>query len=218
MKSFLCVLFSCSIFVCFSQDWESDLNQARKLYNQGKYNEALKYYKSAEKFAPKDVDLSEEIAQASYHTSDYKEAANRYSQEVSKSKSKEEQQRVRMNLGESQIKQQNYQDAIETYKNVLREDQHNEKARQRLMEAQKMYKKQQQQNQQQNQQQQQNNQNQQQNQQNQQNQNQTQKKQQLENKEIERKLDELSKQEMNAKKRVDGQKGSNNGKKASKDW
>lgn len=225
----IAVVFLC--FQCFSQDWESELNQARKLYKSGKYQEALKYYKSAEKLAPKDVDLSEEKGQTAYRAGDFKTASECYERQVNNTKSASDQQRAKTNLGESRMKAQDYQGAVAVYKDILRNNASNEKARQRLMEAQRLLKQQQQSQQdqknQQNQQQQQNqekkneqnqaNQNQQ-NQQKESPQQQTSGQQKLQDKETERKLDELSKQELNTKKRLDGSKGTSSGNKARKDW
>lgn len=217
------ILFLC--FQGFSQDWEEELNQARKLYKAGKYKEALKYYKSAEKLAPKDVDLSEEKGQTAYRAGDFKTASECYERQANNSKNANNQLRAKTNLGESRMKQQDYQGAVDVYKDILRKDASNEKARQRLMEAQRLLKQQQKsqqdkQNQQQDQKQQEKQNQSNQNQQNQQKDSQQQKsgQQKLQDKETERKLDELSKQELGTKKRLDGSKGISSGNKAKKDW
>lgn len=214
----LCLLFSSA----HSQHWKDTLNRARKLYEQGNYKEALKYYKSAEQIAPKDVDLSIEKGQTAYKAGEYKTAAESYQQIVANSSESEQKQKMRSNLGESQMMQQNYQGAVDTFKEVLRHDSGNEKARQRLMEAQRMLK--QQQKQQEQKQQQNNNQNkddtnkQQNNNQNKQNNEQNKGQQKLQDKATERKLDELSKQEQEIKKRLNGSKGKKRGGKGTKDW
>ncbi len=226
-----------------AQEWKDTLNQARKLYTQGKYREALKYYKTAEELAPKDVNLSEEIGQTAYKAGDYKTAEENYSYSAQEAKTAKDRIRLNNNLAETRMKQKNYEGAIEAYKNVLRLDAKNEKARQGLMEAKRQKAKSCQNPNQQNnsnQQQQQNNQNNpnQQNNQNQQNQQnkdnksnkdqqqsqgnnpqpQNQKGKKLENKQADRKLDELSRQEMNTKRRLGGSKGTSSGKSARKDW
>jgi tetratricopeptide (TPR) repeat protein len=214
MKQLAILLLSLSSTLLFGQNWKDTLNQARKYYEQGKYKEALKYYKSAEQIAPKDVDLSIEKGQTAYKAGDYKTAAESFERKANSTTNMGQQQKMRSNLGESHMKQQNYQGAVEAFKEVLRHDSNNEKARQRLMEAQRLLKQQQQQQQQQ----------QQNNQDNQDNQNKPNKEQQqsnqskLQDKETERKLDELSKQEQAIKKRLNGSKGKKNGQQSTKDW
>ncbi|MDR0802329.1 tetratricopeptide repeat protein [Fluviicola sp.] len=229
-------------FAVFGQNWEEDLNHARRLYKEGKYKEALKYYKRAGSSAPNDVDLSQEIGQTAYRANDFRTAAESFERQANNAKTKEKEIRARTSLGESCMKQQDYQSAVDAYKDVLRLDPDNEKARQRLMEAKRLLeqqKKQEQNQQDKEKEQKNNNQNQQQNKNNnknpqqkgdkdqnqskdnKQNQNaQSQKKdqQKLQDKETERKLDEFAKQELNTKRRINGSKGTTGGKKARKDW
>lgn len=234
MKLYLTLLLITAGMWAYSQDWEQELNTARKLYQQGKYKEALKYYKSAEKIAPNNVDLSEEKGQTAYRAQDFKTASECYQRQVASASNVKNQQRARTNLGESRMKLQDYQGAIDTYKEILRVDPTAEKARQRLMEAQRMLKQQQEQqsNNQKNQEQKENknspdskdsnNKNQNDHDQSTQTENSKQPAQKdehkLQDKETERKLNELSKQELNTKKRLDGSKGTTSGKNARKDW
>ncbi|WP_169312078.1 tetratricopeptide repeat protein [Fluviicola taffensis] len=219
----------------FGQDWKETVNQARRLYKKGDYKEALKYYKRAEQLAPNDVDLSQEIGQTAYKANDFKTASEHFEHLAKTAKTKQKEIQAKTNLGESRMKQQDYQGAIDTYKDVLRLDQDNEKARQRLMEAKRLLeqqKKQQDKKDKENKNQNKDNQDQdqqnksdqdkkeQQNkkQQDQQSQGNKSEKQKLEDKETERKLDEFSKQEQHTKKRLDGSKGTTGGSKARKDW
>ena len=246
MKELLIIALCFFGYSAFGQDWEEDLNHARQLYKKGNYKEALKYYKRADQFEPNDVDLSQEIGQTAYRANDFSTASESFERQANNAKTKEKEVQARTSLGESRMKQQDYQGAIDAYKEVLRLNQDNEKARQRLMEAKRLLKQQQdkhctndkeqnkkdqdqKQNQQQN-----NNQNQpkdnkdqdqqskdnqqKQDQQNQQAQNQKADQQKLQDKETERKLDEFAKQELNTKKRIDGSKGTTGGKRARKDW
>ena len=128
---FLCVL----AFNSFGQEWKETLNEARDLYKKGNYKEALKYYKRAEQIAPNDVDLSQEIGQTAYRANDFKTASESFERQVNSSNTKEKEIRARTSLGESRMKQQDYQSAIDAYKDVLRLDSDNEQARQRLVEA-----------------------------------------------------------------------------------
>lgn len=243
----------------WSQEWRDSLNHARNLYKSGKYKEALKYYKSAERLAPNDVDLSEEKGQSAYRAGDFKEAESSFRRAASLQNDKKRKSGAYNNLGSARMKQENYSGAEEAFKEALRLDPSNEKIRQNLAEAKRLKKKKEEEEQKQkqnndpsqdeqqqnnNQQQQQGNNSQQDKQQQQQSQsgqnnknnNQQQqsgadkqksqqqssgsqsKEQKLADKQTERKLNELMRQEMDAKKRLDGSKGKSNGTKAKKDW
>ncbi len=233
ISSFLAALSS------FGQEWKETLNEARTEYKKGNYKEALKYYKRAEQIAPNDVDLSQEIGQTAYRAGDFETASENFERQVNNAETKEKELKARTSLGESRMKQQDFQSAVDNYKEMLRLDPDNEKARQRLVEAKRLLekqKKEQQKQQDKNDKQQenkdQNNNNQKdrkdqkdskdkqpnQNQQNQQAKQQQGEQKKLQDKETERKLDEFSKQEMNTKKRLDGSKGTTGGKRARKDW
>jgi len=238
----------------WAQEWRDSLNYARKLYKGGKYKEALKYYKSAERLAPNDVDLSEEKGQSAYRAGDFREAETSFRKAVSFQKDIKRKAGAWNNVGSARMKQENYAGAEEAFKEALRLDPSNDKIRQNLAEAKRLRKKQEEQQQNQNQNQNQGNKNKQQQQQGnqgkekdkqQQNQQQNQQsggnnsksqqsgssqqqqqsgqqsggdQQKLSDKQTERKLNELMRQEMDAKKRLDGSKGKTNGKKAKKDW
>lgn len=162
--------------IVYSQEWQDSLNQARRLYKQGNFKESLRTYKNSERIAPADADFSEEMGQTAYKAGDYKAAEENYERMAQRAKTNKDKQRAYSNLGEARMHTKNYAGAAESYKQVLRMDPGNEKARQGLMEAQRLDRLQQKQNQK-NQQQDQpskENQNQQQNQQQNQNQNQQQ--------------------------------------------
>jgi Ca-activated chloride channel family protein len=230
-----CLLFAATLGL--SQDWKKDLNEARKLYKESKYGESLKKYRSAQKQAPKDVDLSDEIAQSSYKANEFEKAEKVYNQSSSKKGNAAQKARTYHNLGNSKLKQKKYDEAVEAYKESLRNNPNDEETRYNLSEAlkkkkaqqQQENKKKQQQNQppqnqnQPNQQNQQNKQSQnQQNQNQQQNQSQRNKEQQskslLSDKKTERMLDELVKREMETKKKLDGNKGKSSKNTSGKDW
>jgi len=241
---FLALLAVSISAAAFSQEWKDSLDHARSLYKKGKYNEALKYYKSAEQLAPKGVDLSEEKGQSAYRAANYAEAEQAFRQ-ATKQKDVKRKSAAYNNLGSARLKQQNFEGAQEAFKEALRLDPANEKARQNLAEAKRIQKEEEKKKQ---------------DEQNKQNQNQGQQPQQnngqpngqpkpgdqqpkdgqgkpkpqpgqgdgqpkpgteqrkLEDKQTDRKLDDLMRQEMDTKKRLDGSKGTSNGKPAKKDW
>jgi tetratricopeptide (TPR) repeat protein len=237
----------------FSQDWKDSLNVARKFYKEGKYKEALKYYKSADKLKPNSVDLSQEMAQAEFRADEYENASKNYDKAAENSKNSKQKASVMTNSGTAKMKTKDYAAAEENFKQALRLDPSNEKARQQLVEARKARKKQEEEQkknncknpqdqkdqgeqQKQNQGGQQNKQDQKQG--NSQNQQKGQQKPQdgqgdknqkdqngkgqngkskLGDKQTDRKLDELTRQEMGTKRRIEGSKGNGSGT-AKKNW
>lgn len=210
----------------WSQVWQDTLRLARKSYKAGNYKQALKYYKSATTYAPKGVDLSKETAQSAYRAGDFETAEQAYRKVASGAKTTKEAVDAYTNLGLSQMKGQKYADAENAFKEALRKDPANEKARQLLAEAKRLKKQQEEQQkkqQQQKQQQQQNNQknkdqDKQPNQSPNQQQQQQKQQQQLRDKQTDRKLDELQRQEMETKKRLNGARGTKGNGKSGKDW
>ncbi|MDH4473462.1 MAG: tetratricopeptide repeat protein [Fluviicola sp.] len=236
-----------------AQEWRDTLNRARELYKKGNYKEALKYYKSADRLAPNDVDLSEEKGQSAYRAGKYKEAEEAFRTAASKQTDTKRKASAYHNVGNARMKLKDYAGAEESYKEALRLDPKNEKARQQLAEAKRLKKEQEEQEKKKQQEkkpsdpkdpgddkpnegegdpkqgegQGQNN--------NKPKQPQdgegkpnnndakpqpgsASKKQKLTDQQTERKLNELMRQEMDAKKRLDGSKGKTNGSKAKKDW
>ena len=80
MKAIFIIGFLLSTVVSFSQEWRDPLGLARKEYKNENYEKALKYYKSAQKKAPEDVNLSDEIGQSAYKSGDYETAEKVFQQ------------------------------------------------------------------------------------------------------------------------------------------
>lgn len=234
-------IFSLLANAGFAQEWRDSLHVARQSYKKQEYSKALKYYKSAQKKAPKDVDLSDEMGQSAYKAREFEEAQKIYQQNAGSKKTATEKSRSYHNMGNSQMQKKDYQGAIDSYKEALRNSPNDKETRYNLSEAIRRLKDEQKQNQQQNQNQQnqnqnkqnqqnqknqqnQQNQNQQQNNQNQsnnQNQNQSQQKEkgsQLPNKSVERMLDNLMKQEAETKRKMSGSRQGQASTKSGKDW
>ena len=49
-----------------AQDWRDTLNMARSAYKKQDYKKAVKLYEKAQKGAPENVDLSNEMAQSAF--------------------------------------------------------------------------------------------------------------------------------------------------------
>ncbi|HNS41240.1 MAG TPA: tetratricopeptide repeat protein [Taishania sp.] len=238
MKLVMLSAFMVLTSVVFGQQWKDSLAAARKAYEQKNYSKALKLYQSAQKNAPKDIDLSKEIGQATYKSSNYSDAETLFRQQASTEKSAIEKAKAYHNWGNSLIQQKKYGEAIEAYKQSLRNDASNNKTRHNLSEAMRLRKEEEQKQDNQNNQNQ-NNQNQNQNNQNQ-NQNNNKQQQnnkqnqtnnsennhqkdnsnnsQLQDKAIEKKLDELMKQDASTKRKLGQGKNPSGAPKSGNDW
>ncbi|MFT5777248.1 MAG: Ca-activated chloride channel family protein [Crocinitomicaceae bacterium] len=115
--------------------WRDTLDFAREAYEDEEYAEALKYYESAQKQAPDNVDLSDEMAQSAYRAREFKTAEKIYQQAESSKKNKAQKGDNQHNLGNSRMKQENYQGAIDAYKESLRNNPNDDRTRYNLSEA-----------------------------------------------------------------------------------
>lgn len=229
------------------QSWEDSLRLGKKYYQEKQFDKAYRSLLEAQKLAPSDVDLSQDIGNAAYRNNDFDMAEKAFRAAAIKNDDQSENAKNWHNVGNSQMKAKNYQDAVESYKQSLRNNPGDEKTRYNLAEAQrrlKVQKKQQSQenkNQNQNQdadknEQDQQNQSQDQNQNNKEDQNQNNEPNQaggeanknanekpqskLSDQKTDRMLEELLKQEMKTKKKVQGiESGKNNEQvKSGKKW
>ena len=115
--------------------WRDSLNVARKAYDKKDYTKALKYYESAQKNAPDGIDLSDEMAQSAYKARDFERAEKIYQQGSSNKMSKRDRGDAMHNMGNAQMKQENYEGAVESYKEALRNNPNDEETRYNLSEA-----------------------------------------------------------------------------------
>ncbi len=237
------------IMLCFSslgQDWRDSLTIARDAYKKADYSKALKYYESAQKKAPDNIDLSDEMAQSAYKAREFEKAEKIYQQSGNSKKSTINKADNYHNLGNSRMKSKNYQGAIDAYKESLRLNPNDDNTRYNLSEAIRQLKneqkKQENKNNQDQNKQDQNKQNQDKQDQNKQNdQNKSQQsppkqnnqqgkpkegdgdskengKGQLPNKTVDRMLDKLMKDEAETKRKINGTNGKNQTAKSGKDW
>jgi tetratricopeptide (TPR) repeat protein len=223
----------------FGQEWRDTLREARQAFINHDYEKSYNQYRSAQKLAPKQIDLSDEIGHSAYKAGKYQDAEKIFAKSSSNKGNPAQKGNVHRQIGDAKMQQRKYEEAAESYKESLRNNPQDSKSRYNLTQALKKAKeqKQQQKEQQQNQ----NQQNQvkdnssQKSNPNQTNRNQGQpqskspsnseKKQvkknsvKLSDKKTERMLDELVKKEMETKKKFDGVKGSGTGvKRTGKDW
>ena len=238
MKHFSYILLLLTFSNVNAQEWRDSLSVARSLYTKQEYAKALKYYQSAQKKAPNNIDLSDEIGQSAYKANEFEKAEKIYQQSASTKKNTSEKAKTYHNLGNSRMQKKDFQGAVNSYKEALRNNPNEEETRYNLSEAIRKLKeeKKQQQNQQKNTDNQQNKnkkdpqnskdkQDQQQNKQqnNTKTNNPTPKEQQkspsrLPNKSVERMLDQLSKSEAETKRKMGGSRQKENSIKSGKDW
>lgn len=248
---FILPVFLSFAFSGYSQHYQDTINAARNASNQGQYKKALKYYKSAERITPKEVDLSQEMGQTAYKAGDFETAERCFDDLAAKSKTSKQRSTHITDSGISSMKAESYAAAEEKFKEAMRNDPSNEKARQLYMEAKRLRKQQEEAEKDKDKDKEKEDQEDEgkdkkdqndpkdpgekdgQNQKKQNNENKNKKSSKgdsqgqsngqpqegtLEDKQTERKLDELSRQEMDAKRRMNGTNGSHPGKKTTKDW
>lgn len=117
------------------EEWRDSLKVARKAYSNKEYSKALKYYESAQKKAPEDVDLSDEMGQSAYKAREFEQAEKIYQQSASSKKTKKDKSRTYHNMGNSRMQKKDYSGAIESYKEALRNNPKDEETRYNLSEA-----------------------------------------------------------------------------------
>ena len=148
----LVLIFNC--FFCFSQNKKILIKEGNSLYNDSSYNMAeMKYRKSLEK----DQDYFNaafNLADAIYKQNRFEESTSLFDALKDNARNNEDLARINHNLGNSYLKENKLEQAIEEYKSSLRLNPNDEETRYNLAYAQKMKQQQvQQQDQQQDQQQ-----------------------------------------------------------------
>lgn len=122
-------------FRTFAQDWKSELNVARKTYQNGNYLEALQQYRNIEKKIPNSMDISSEIGQAAYRAGNFELAEEYFNKSNSKASKRANKHEGYHNLGNTYMKKKNYDQAIESYKNALKINPSDQETRYNMSEA-----------------------------------------------------------------------------------
>lgn len=117
------------------EDWRDSLEVAREAYDKGDYAKAMKYYESAQRKAPYDIDFSDEIGQTAYRSRDFERAEKIFEQSAGSKYDSKGRGDGYHNLGNSRMKQKNYKGAIEAYKEALRANPNDDKTRYNLSKA-----------------------------------------------------------------------------------
>ena len=107
-------------YCCLVPYWQDALKKARESYLVKSYDKAVTEYQTAQKLAPKEIDLSVELAQSLYKAEKYEEAEKLYKTQINKKQSSISNSDIYRQLGDSRMHQQKYTEAIDSYKNSLR--------------------------------------------------------------------------------------------------
>ncbi|MFO0494444.1 MAG: tetratricopeptide repeat protein [Flavobacteriia bacterium] len=132
LSTFCLIIIS---FIANSQEWKKSLMDARNNYKNGQFSEAVQNYRKAIATAPKELDLSEELAQAYYKSREFKAAEKEYEKSLSSDKNKKTTASKHYNIGNSRMKSRNYSGAIDAFKQALRLNPNDEKTKYNLSEA-----------------------------------------------------------------------------------
>ena len=147
--SFLLVVMFCVLATTYGQSKKKLIKEGNKLYNDSSFNLAeMKYRKSLEK----DQDYFNaafNLADAVYKQERYQEATSFFEALKDNAKNNQELSQINHNLGNSLFKENKIDQAIDAYKNSLRQNPNDEETRYNLAYAQKIKQQQQQQQQQQ---------------------------------------------------------------------
>ena len=135
MKFILNILFLMVINSFFGQEWRDSLIIARKAYANKEYMKSFNDYKSIQQKVPDNIQLYDELAQSAYKSGDFETSEKLYQQGAASKKSALDRASNAYNIGNARMKSKNYEGAIEAYKNALRINSNDDKARYNLSKA-----------------------------------------------------------------------------------
>lgn len=135
----------CLSFAAFSQqnDWKKYSQMGKRFYEKGEYESAYQALLKARELAPAEFNMDDFLAQAAYRAGKYQEAAEAYK----RSTENKADTWSNYNKGNAHFKNQELDQAIQSYKEALRKDPSNEVARHNLAQALKKQQNENQQNQ-----------------------------------------------------------------------
>jgi len=135
VKYIIYILFLLFFNSVEAQNWRDSLVAARTAYSNEDFAEALKYYESAQKNAPDELDFSDEIAQSAYKAREFEKAEKVYQQGGNNKKTSIERSENYHNIGNAKMKRKDYKGAVESYKESLRQNPNDDQTRYNLSEA-----------------------------------------------------------------------------------
>jgi len=123
-----------------SQSWEDSLRIGKEYFQNKQFDKAYRTLLEAQKLAPSNVDLSQDIGNAAYRSQNFDMAEKAFRSAASKNENQSQSAKSWHNVGNSQMKAKNYKASIESYKKSLRKDPTDDKTRYNLAEAQRRLK------------------------------------------------------------------------------
>jgi Ca-activated chloride channel family protein len=135
MRQFAVLFFLFIALGSYSQEWRDSLKVARDAYKKQEFPKALKYYQSAQKNAPTNIDLSDEMGQSAYKAREFEKAEKIYQQSAASKKDATSKAKSYHNMGNSRMQSKDYNGAIDAYKEALRNNPKDEQTRYNLSEA-----------------------------------------------------------------------------------
>lgn len=131
--------------MAYSQSKVKDyIIEGNKYYEKGKFDNAEYAYKRAALEDPTSVKANYNLGNALYQQKRYKESITHYNRTAEIATSKSDKHLAYHNAGNAYLEEQDYEHAVESFKNALRNDPHDEATRYNLAYARKMLEKQQQ--------------------------------------------------------------------------
>ena len=155
MKKQLIILFLCFSTLVFSQqknqkvlerEAREDVREGNELYNQLKFKEAEIAYKKGLSKNPNYPTASYNLGNSIYQQDRNKEAVSQFELVEKTFKEKEGKAEAYHNMGNSFMKEKQYEKAVESFKNSMRNNSKDEETRYNLAMAQELLKKQEQEN------------------------------------------------------------------------
>ncbi len=113
------------------------LREGNKLYHKGKYNEALIAYRKALGKNAKYDKASYNYGNTLYLSKNYKDAISQYEVMAKSAENKLDKAQAFHNMGDAMLEQKQYQQAVEAFKNALRNNPKDDETRYNLAVAQK---------------------------------------------------------------------------------
>lgn len=120
----------------FSQtSWKDSLLHAKKAYEKGNYTQAFNQTMAAQRLAPESIDLAKDLGTTAYRAGDFAQAEKAFNHAISREPNEKLKAKKWHNLGNTQVQQQRYKEAVESYKNALRLNPSAEETRYNLAEV-----------------------------------------------------------------------------------
>lgn len=129
--------------ISFAQSKAKDyIIEGNNYYENGKFDNAEYAYKRAALEDPTSVKANYNLGNALYKQKRYKESISHYNRSAEVATSKVDKHSALHNAGNAYLEEQDYEKAVESFKNALKNDPHDESTRYNLAYAKKMLEKQ----------------------------------------------------------------------------